>query len=247
MKRLLAIIVSILLLVSVSFTLGCNEKVETYSVKFELQCEVDGTPVYVTVNGKDTVATKRYAKGKKVVDIVKDFEVATTDPNYEFDNKWVYVVNSSEAVVKDDTVVSSAIAKNGTITLRPICKAVEIQTYVVEVQLDYEYANYSKKGVTIHPSYISLNGQTGSFVQSNVAKNTNLLDLLNSFGTPVELNSNGKPFTDNDKDYSFYAWYYKLNNTLYKIDGTEIISSEIANDGVISVVAVCVTDYVGPF
>ncbi len=253
MKRLFSVFISVLLLFSVAFTFGCKKEEKTFLVEFVLQCEVGNETVSVTVNGENSVVSKRYKEGKKLKEITDSLtNPQTTNSAYEF-LEWVYVLDGQDNYINSNTVLSSSIAKDGKITVRPRCdRSFAGETYTISFQLQSTYYTWSRDfpdGIEL-PSYTEVNGSSTVADMVNIAEGTNLQSLLETVGTPVAVDKFGNEIDENNDEYGyvFDAWQYMKGSTLYEIDEGTVVSSSIANaDGVITIVAVCLTTEVGPY
>lgn len=258
MKRLFSVLISVLLLFSVVFTFGCSKEPETFLVEFVLQCEVGNENVSVTVNGQNSVVSKRIKSGSKLKDVIgfDGWDVETTDSDYEFVG-WQIVVDGSGTNINENTVAKSSFAKNGKITIRPRCINAEGEKFKIVFQLNYTYTEYivyelrdktTKKQLgneteeITRESYVKVDGQTSLPNMVDVSEGENLFDIVDAINEPVEVDKNGQPYDE----FYFEAWYILLNGALYDIEDTTLISSDIANDdGEITIVAKCMQSWFG--
>lgn len=258
MKRLLSVLISVLLLFSLSFTFGCQKEDKTFLVEFVLQCEVGNETVSVTVNGQNSVVSKRIKSGSKLKDVIgfDGWNVATTDSDYEFVG-WQIVVDGSGTNINENTVAKSSFAKDGKITIRPRCINAEGEKFKIVFQLNYTYTEYimyelrdkntkqkigSETEEIIRESYVKVDGQTSLPDMVNLSAGENLYNIINELSEPVEVDKNGQLYDE----FKFEAWYILLDGALYDIEDTTLISSDIANDdGEITIVAKCMQGWVG--
>ena len=137
--------------------------------------------------------------------------------------------------------MKNAVGEDGKVTIVPICNLIPV--YVIQYQLDYKYAQFSKNGTRYYNSYTAINGQT-TLADIELTRDDILQDAIPSTA-PVAVDKNG--VVVKDPDFYFIGWRYLLDGKLYKITSDTKVSETIAVNGTITLVAYCEATYVGPF